>query len=229
MMRVEDAVSTLHALGDATKAAELRAYHKADRAYFGAPNPAIYDAVAPWRADLDLDGRLQLASDLWDTNIHECRVAAARLLVQARIKPDDAAWALISSWVPQFDAWAIADHVCGAGSRRLVADPSRLDEVEVWTTSDHMWTKRAALVMTLPWTKMNNPKPAEIEARERILGWAAAYTTDHAQFIQKSVSWWLRELGRHDAPRVRAFLAEHGDAMKPFARKDASRKLPPEN
>ncbi|MCF2903413.1 DNA alkylation repair protein [Octadecabacter sp. CECT 8868] len=227
MIPIEDAVATLQLQGDAQKALEMRKYHKANRPYFGVANPVIDAAVKDWRAELSLDDRLTLASELWDTNIHECRVAAAKLLVQARIRPDDAAWELITSWVPQFDSWAIADHVCGAGSRRLLADPTRLDEVETWTTSDHMWTKRAALVMTLPWTKMNNPKPADLAARERILGWAADYATDPAWFIQKSISWWLRELGRHDAPRVRTFLADHGEAMKPFARKDASRKLPP--
>lgn len=227
MIPIEDAVATLQQQGDPQKALEMRKYHKVARPYFGVANPAIDAASKDWRAELTLDERLTLASQLWDTNIHECRVAAAKLLVQARINPDDAAWALITSWVPQFDAWAIADHVCSAGSRRLLADPSRLDQVQAWTTSDHMWTKRAALVMTLPWTKMNNPKPADLAARDRILGWAAGYTTDPAWFIQKSVSWWLRELGRHDAPRVHAFLADHGDAMKPFARKDASRKLPP--
>lgn len=226
MIPIEDAIATLQTQGDATKAADMRKYHKADRVYFGVANPVI-DAIAKdWRADLTLENRLTLAADLWDSNIHEARVAAAKLLVQARIKPDDAAWALIVSWVPQFDAWAIADHVCGAGGRRLIAVPSRLDEVELWTTSDHMWTRRAALVMTLPWTKMNNPKPDDLAQRERILGWAAGYTTDPAWFIQKSVSWWLRELGRHDPARVHAFLRDHGDAMKPFARKDASRKLP---
>jgi 3-methyladenine DNA glycosylase AlkD len=136
-------------------------------------------------------------------------------------------WDLILSWVPQFDSWAISDHVCGAGSRRLLADPSRIDTLEVWTTSEHLWTKRAVMVMTLPWTKMNNPKPQDLEIRERILGWAADYTDDPAWFIQKSVSWWLRELGRHDAPRVWAFLDAHGDKMKPSLRKDASRNLPP--
>jgi 3-methyladenine DNA glycosylase AlkD len=227
MIPIEDAIAALHAQGNAEKAAEMASYHKVPRPYLGVPNPVIDDAVKMWRAELSLDDRLSLAAELWDSNIHEARVAAAKLLVQARIKPDDAAWALIISWVPQFDGWAIADHVCGAGARRLVANPSRIDEVESWTTSDHMWTKRAALVMTLPWTKMNNPKPADLEIRERILGWAAEYTNDPAWFIQKSVSWWLRELGRHDAPRVWAFLDAHGDNMKPSLRKDASRKLPP--
>lgn len=226
MIPLEDAVATLQTHSNPQKAAEMRKYHKADRPYFGLANPIIDAAVKDWRAELTLEDRLTLASELWDTNIHECRVAAAKLLVQARIKPDDDAWALIASWVPQFDSWAIADHVCSAGARRLLADPTRLDEVESWTTSEHMWTKRAAMVMTLPWTKMNNPKPEDLAARERILGWAIEYTNDPAWFIQKSVSWWLRELGRHDAPRVHAFLAEHGAEMKPSARKDASRKLP---
>ncbi len=227
-MTPEAALAELEALGDPDDAAGMAAYHKADRRYLGVRVPAIYDCCAKWRAALSLEDRIALAAGLWDTDVHEARVAAAKLLVQARIRPDDDVWRLIASWVPTFDAWAIADHASGAGSRRLVADPSRLDEVETWTTSDHMWTKRAALVMTLPWTKQNHPKPHELEARERILGWAAAYVHDPQWFIQKSVSWWLRELGRHDAPRVRRFLNEHGDAMKPFALKDASRKLPPE-
>jgi 3-methyladenine DNA glycosylase AlkD len=227
MIPIEDAIAVLQIQGDAQKAVEMKSYHKAERVYFGVPNPAIDAAVKTWRADLSVDDRLTLAADLWDSNIHEARVAAAKLLVQARINPDDAAWALIMSWVPQFDTWAIADHVCGAGARRLLADPSRLDVVEGWTTSDHMWTKRAAMVITLPWTKMNNPKPDELAVRERILGWAAEYTNDQAWFIQKSVAWWLRELGRHDAPRVWAFLDDHGDKMKPSLRKDASRNLPP--
>ncbi len=36
----------------------------------------------------------------------------------------------------------------------------------------------------------------------------------------------LRELSKHDAPRVVAFLDKHGADMKPFARKEAARKLP---
>jgi len=226
-MNVDDALAELAEGGDAYKAGEMAAYHKTDRPFYGLANPVIYEACARWRAEISLEERIALAADLWDSNVHEARVAAAKLLVQARIKPDEDVWRLIASWVPTFDGWALADHACGAGSRRLTADPARLDEVETWTTSDDKWTKRSALVMTLPWTKQNHPKPEETEARERILGWAAQYVHDPDQFIQKSVSWWLRELGRHDAPRVWAFLDEHGAAMKPFAFKDASRKLPP--
>lgn len=225
-MTFEDALVALRSFADPNKAIEMAAYHKVDRPYHGVSNLQVDGLVKEWRAVLDLDGRVALSAQLWDTNIHEARVAAAKLLTQARLRPsDEAAWTLIASWVPGFDAWAIADHASIAGQKRLVWDPSRLDLVETWTTSDHMWTRRAALVMTLPWTKQNHPKPEELEARDHILSWAANYVTDHDWFIQKAIAWWLRELSKHDAPRVIGFLETYGDQMKPFARKEAGHKL----
>ena len=225
-MTLEEALDALSARIEPGRADGMAKYHKRKREYLGIANPDVNELTKNWRSDLDVNSRVRLAKELWDTDIFEARLAASKLLTQARIRPDDAAWELIKSWVPGFDSWAIADHACMAGQKRLVADPTRLDEIEAWTTSDHMWTRRAALVITLPWTKQNNPKQAELDARERILGWAASYVDDHTWFIQKSISWWLRELGKHDAARVRIFLDQYGDAMKPFARKDAARKLP---
>ena len=227
-MKTADAIAVLRTHADGAKASEMHRYHKVDRPYLGVANPVVDDLVKDWRAACDLDERLALARGLWKSNIHEARIAAAKLLTQARIRPDDqAAWDLIKSWVPDFDAWAIADHVAIAGQKRLVADPTRLDEVEGWITSDHMWTRRAALVMTLPWTKQNNPKPADLAVRDRVLSWAARYVSDPDWFIQKAVAWWLRELSKHDPDRVRQFLDQHGAAMKPFAAKEAARKLDP--
>jgi 3-methyladenine DNA glycosylase AlkD len=225
-MTPEAALDTLRAAGDAQKALEMAAYHKVARVYLGVANPVIDDLTRAWRADITLDERLTLAQGLWDSNAHEARVAAAKLLTQARIRPDDSgAWSLIQTWVPDFDAWAIADHACIAGQKRLVADPERINAIEPWTTSDHMWTRRAALVITLPWAKKNKIKPADIDIRERILGWAATYVDDKEWFMQKVVAWWLRDLSKHDADRVRAFLDQHGDRMKAIARKEAAKYL----
>ncbi len=224
---IGDAVKDLEACANPAKAKDMARYHKAPRRYLGVSNPAIDALAKDWRKNLSLDERLTLAGDLWNTDIHEPRIAAAKLLTQARIRPDDAAaWELIKSWVPDFDAWAIADHAAIAGQKRLSADPKRLDEIEPWTQSAQMWTRRAALVMTLPWTKNRNPKTDEMAQRERILGWAAAYTDDTEWFIQKAVAWWLRDLSKRDPDRTRTFLADHGQKMKPFARKIAAKYLP---
>tara|TARA_B110000902_G_scaffold251784_1_gene312461 strand:+ start:966 stop:1643 length:678 start_codon:yes stop_codon:yes gene_type:complete len=224
-MNLEDALAQLNEHQDPEKAAQSATYHKAPRPYLGVANPIINDLTKEWRTKMDVEQRVDLADALWETDIYEARIAAAKMLTQARIKDDDDVWGLIASWVDDFDSWAIADHACMAGQKRLVADPARIDHVEEWVKSEHMWTRRAALVITLPWTKMNNPKPLDLEIRERVLGWAALMVPDRAWFIQKAIAWWLRELSKHDSDAVRAFLDEHGAAMKPFAAKEAAKLL----
>jgi 3-methyladenine DNA glycosylase AlkD len=226
-MTPEIAIEALRALAQPGRDVEMAAYHKVDRPYLGVANPDTNDIVKEWRKVLSVDERVALADGLWKTNIFEARLAAAKLLTQARMRPDADAWALITSWVPDFDSWAIADHAALAGQRRVMADPSRIDEVETWTKSEDVWARRGALVFTLPWTKQNYPKPEELAIRDRVLGWAADYVEDPDWFIQKAVAWWLRDLSKHDADRVKTFLDQHGDQMKPFARKEAAKHLAP--
>ena len=222
----DEALAALVAAGDPAKATDMAAYHKAPRRYLGVPNPAIDDLVAGWRAQRDVPGRVALAHGLWQSDIHEARIAAAKLLTQARIRDHEpAVWTEVLSWVPGFDAWAIADHACKAIERRLAAEPARLDAVEGWTADPNPWVRRAALVATLPWTKQRHPDAAETAARERILGWAAGYAADRDWFIQKAVGWWLRSLSIHDPERVRAFLDGPGRSLKPFARREALRRI----
>lgn len=219
------ALEQIEAFADPAKAAEAAAYHKVKRRYLGVSVPQVEALVAEWRATLSLDDRIALAAGLWQSDVHEAMVAAAKLLAQARMRPDDAAWALICDWTPGFNGWATADHATTSGQKRLVADPSRIETVAAWTQSPNMWTRRAALVITLPYAKMNFPKDADLAIRETALGWAESYITDRDWFIQKAIAWWVRDLSKHDAARARTFLDAHGAGLKSFARKEASRYL----
>jgi 3-methyladenine DNA glycosylase AlkD len=223
----EAALAALEAASSPGRAAEMAAYHKAPRRYLGLALPAMEPLVARWRSGLDVPGRVALARGLWDSDVHEARIAAAKLLTQARIPDSEPlVWEEFLRWVPDFDAWAIADHACKAGERRLTARPERLDVVEGWTRDPNMWVRRAALVATLPWARLNHPASDDRAARERILGWAAGYVPDRDWFIQKAIGWWLRTLSVRDPARVRAFLDGPGRELKPFARREALRRVP---
>ena len=225
-MTLEDALSALRAAAEPGRAEGMAAYHKVPREYIGLRNPEIDRLTKEWRGQMDVDARVALADQLWKTDIFEARLAAAKLLTQARIRPDEAVWALICSWLPDLDSWAIADHAMMAGQKRLAAKPSRIEDVAKWTRSDSHWIRRAAMVVTLPFAKQNHPKPEELAIRIRVLEWAAAYVQDDDWFIQKSVAWWLRDLSKHDPERVDYFLSNHARHMKPFARKEATKYLP---
>ena len=218
----------LRAAGDVAKAREMAAYHKTERAFLGVP-AALLDAKArDLRREITLEERCALAQELWASDIHEACIFAAKLLTQARIRPDDApVWQIIADWAQGFDSWALADHASIAGAKRLQADPSRLDVVEGWTTSENLWTRRAALVMTLPWARLTHPKTAELAVRERVLAWAQGYVADRDWFIQKAVAWWLRDLSRRDPARVVAFLDGPGAGLAKWARTEALRIIQP--
>ena len=175
---IAEALSRLEVLGDAEKAAEMAAYHKVARPYLGIPVPQVEDLVAEWRAALSVDERVALAGGLWDSTIHEAMVAAAKLLTQARLRPDQAAWDMLCGWIDGVEGWAVADHATVAAQKRLVAEPARIAVVEGWTVHPNMWTRRAALVVTLPYAKMNFPKDQDLAIREQVLGWAADYVAD---------------------------------------------------
>ena len=224
-MTLDEALAELTARIEPGRAEGMAAYHKVPRQYLGIPNPALNELTKAWRGRLDVGDRVALADALWQTDIFEARLAAAKLLTQARIRPDDGVWRLLISWLPDFESWAIADHAMMAGQKRVVADPTRIDEVEAWTRSDSHWIRRAAMIITLPYCKQNHPKPAELAIRERVLTWAETYVRDPEWFIQKSVAWWLRDLSKHDPDRIRRFMAENGKHMKPFARREAEKHL----
>lgn len=223
-------LDALRALADETRAAEMAAYHKTPRTYLGVSNPQIDALVQVWRAELDgnglgVPGRVDLAARLWQSDVFEARIAAAKLLTQARLRPDDAAWDLIRNWVPQLDGWAIADHAMKAADRRLQADPARLDQVETWLEDPNPWVRRAALVATLPWTRLRNPKPDELAQRARLLDWLRRLADDRDNAIQKAIGSWLRDLSKHDPQQVRDWLEADGARLKPVARSEAGRWL----
>lgn len=218
----------LRALGDAGKAAEMAAYHKTPRVFLGVSAVALDEMARDLRRDLSLQDRCALAEEMWASDVHEACVFAAKLLTQARIRPDDApVWRIIADWAQGFDSWAFADHASIAGAKRLQADPERLDEVEGWTTSENLWTRRAALVMTLPWTRLTHPKADDLAVREQVLGWAEIYVPDRNPFMQKAIGWWLRDLSRRDPARVLAFLDGPGAALTKGARTEALRIIQP--
>ena len=150
---------------------------------------------------------------MWDL-----KIVAGRILARKSIEPDARVWVFVTERMADLDGWAVADNLAPAASRCLLAEPGRLDTVEAWIESPHLWTRRAALVFTLPWTKGERDP-------ERMLGWAARLAEDPEWFIQKAIGWQLRELSKRDPKRVRRFLMEHGEKLKGVARREAMKYL----
>jgi len=211
-------IAALSALADPVRAAKEKAYHKSPWAHWGVAAPTMDGVIRNSLADLETDAALRLAARLWREPVWDLKIVAGRLLTRQAVAPDPKLWNFVTRRMAGLDGWAIADTLASVGSRCLLADPARLDDVESWVENSHLWTRRASLVFTLPWTKGGRDP-------ERMLGWARRLAPDREWFIQKAIGWWLRELGKRDAPRVRRFLADDDGSLRAIARREAAKYL----
>ncbi len=225
MTTPQAALEALNSSGNTDLAAKMARQYKIDRPYLGISNLQIDALYKAWRSNTDMTTRIAIAAYLWDSNIHEARIAAAKILTQARISPDTAVWDEILRWVPSFDGATLTDHACGAAARRLPVDLSRLDTVECWVSDTNVFVRRAALIATLPWAKMNHPSETDLIKSERVLGWIATYTVDKDPSLQRAVALWLRSLAKHAKPRAIEFMEEFGPQMQAHTVKEISAVL----
>lgn len=208
----------LRAMGSVARAAREKSYQKSDWQHWGVPLPQMDVAIREILEDVPAARRLALGRQLWREPVWDLKIVAGRLLAAPGVPPTGPLWRFVTARMADLDGWAVADNLAPVGSRCLLHDPRRLDLAEGWVQSAHLWTRRAALVFTLPWTRDGRDP-------ERMLGWAASLAGDREWFIQKAIGWWLRELSKRDAARVRRFLAEHGATLKGVARREASKYL----
>ncbi len=145
-------------------------------------------------------------------------IASARILAHKKILASDDLWRLVTTFLRDVDGWALEDNLARAAWKCLLATPTLIDEIELWTKHENMWMRRAALIYTLPYAKPGYDP-------ERMLTWMGTYASDPEWFIQKAIGWWLRDLGQHDPQRVVRFLNAHGNELRSVARKEAIRKL----
>lgn len=225
-MTRDQVLSTLRAAADPARAAGLSKHHRTASMVMGTGNAVLVDLGAQIRADLDVAARVALARDLWATQIHEARIVATQALKQARLRPDDAAWAAMIDWVTEVDCAPVADHLIRAGQKRVLANPARLDTVAEWAAGDALWPRVIALGLGRAWTGMKFPKGADLAHRARVVEMTIAAIPDHRRPVQGAVADVLTDLAKVDPDAARAILSDHGDAMAGTVRKTLIRALP---
>ena len=215
-------IQAVRALADPARAERDRQYHKSARPHWGVTMPQLDSVVKRHVKQHSAAELMQLAQALWDSGTFDLMISAGRILGRREIPASPRLWRALDACLDDVDGWALEDVLAPAAWKCLLHDPAILDGLERWTTHPDVWRRRAALVYTLPYAKPGRD-PA------RVLTWAARYAPDPAWFIQKAIGWWLRELSKHDGPRVVGFLQTHWHQLQGVARKEASRRLDPES
>jgi 3-methyladenine DNA glycosylase AlkD len=91
-----------------------------------------------------------------------------------------------------------------------------------WARSPDRWWRRAALVSTVP---LNNKARGGSGDTPRTLDICGRLVQDRDDMVVKALSWALRALAVRDPKAVRAFLAQHREAIAARVRREVQNKL----
>lgn len=132
----------------------------------------------------------------------------------------------VESLLAHLHDWASTDcfacFVSGVAWREgLLTDKT----IHAWAKSNNLWTRRAALVSTIPLNcKARGATSANGEAK-KTLAICATLVSDREDMIVKALSWALRELINKDNAALNAFLTTHNDRLPARAKREVSNKL----
>ncbi|MBI5232444.1 MAG: DNA alkylation repair protein [Coriobacteriales bacterium] len=218
-------VEALRANANADNVEGMRRFGISDRGTLGVPTPVIWKLAreAVRAVGTDERARHELAGHLWETGIHEARLAAAKIDVPGLVTRER-----MERWAVQIDSWDVCDQLC-MNCWWLVADAD--DIARDWAGREELFVKRAAfaLVARFAWRR----RDAEPSAFDPYLALIERESCDDRNEVKKAVNWALRQIGKRDqacnaaaiacAERI---LAEHPEC--PSARwiaRDALREL----
>lgn len=204
--------------GNPERAAHDKKYHRSRFQHAGVSIPKNDALIKLHTTSMAAPEILQMADELWQTQIHDAMIAAGRMLALRLVPANAPVWNRIKKYMRDVDGWALADNLKPAARRCLIQKPELLEDLEKWTRHKNFWFRRAALVFTLHYTK----PPYDCKP---MLQWMQTYVDDPEWFIQKSIGWWLRELGKYRLDYVIVFLNKYGERLQRVARHEATRRL----
>jgi 3-methyladenine DNA glycosylase AlkD len=193
---------------------------------YGVRVPHLREIARDWQrahqevADEDL---MALVESLWDGESQEERALAVELLGRYRRRIPDLTWDHFDRWRRQVDNWGLAD---GLGARILtpwlLADPEgRLDRLWDLITDEDVWSRRLALVATVP----INRGHTGLTIPDLTLRLVDRVKEERYPMITKAVSWALREMTKTHPHRVAAYLEDNRDVLAAHVVREVGNKL----
>lgn len=128
----------------------------------------------------------ELATQLWETNIHEARILAA--LVD---EPEKVTIEQMNAWAEQFDSWDVCDQVT---DELFIHTPFIQQLIPQWAAREEEFVRRAAFAsiaaLAIHRTDISDE---EVSFYFRLI---EAASDDRRNFVWKAVNWALRNIGK---------------------------------
>lgn len=149
---------------------------------YGAPVPAIRKIAK------QIGKNHELATELWQTKIHEARILASMIA-----EPEKLTEKQMDQWTKDFNSWDICDQVC---MNLFDKTPIAYKKAGEWSARYDEFEKRAgfSLMAALAVHDKNAPDKNFI----KFLPIITRKSGDDRNFVKKAVNWALRQIGKRN-------------------------------
>lgn len=224
----QQALQSLQAAADERVAAQARVYFKGHEEvhFFGVSAPvlrqierALYQQV---KGSWTVAEAVACCALLLQAKQHEARTAGILLLARFNKTYERALLGQCESWLSKnyCDNWALVDTLAPSVLAPLLRRfPGLLPQVAGWTQAENLWVRRASVVALIPLARKGEHLDEAYANAERLFG-------DREALIHKATGWLLREAGKADQPRLKAFLLQHGPRIPRTALRYAIERFP---
>ena len=215
--------ATLRPLADAQRAIPMRAYMLDQFVFLGIPATPRRRALRglPLLKALSAKELLTPAEGLWDMPEREFQYVAVDLLAKHNRQLDMDCLPRLLQLVQQRSWWDTVDGLAGVvGNVLLQARTGQADvqrHMDGCLTHSNLWVRRVAMLHQLGWKAQTD--------EARLLRYALALAPETDFFIRKAIGWALRDYAHTRPDVVRAFLAQHAQALSGLTRREAGKRL----
>lgn len=192
-MTANQVLKRLRAAGAAKNVAGMARFGIRPAKAYGVSTPVMRGIAKELRR---APGALQLASELWSTNVLEARIVAT-MIADPREIPE----AEVERWVSDFDCWSICDAACIC---LLWKTPFAWRKVREWSRRKPEYERRAAFAL-LAGLAVHDKQATDKQFRSA-LSLIAKASTDDRNFVKKAVNWALRQIGKRNAELCQAAI-----------------------
>lgn len=223
---IADILTTLRSLASDERKTKASTYHPTKLDVFGVTNPEVRLVVQEIHKEMKGSKRrdyIQLAKELIATNTLECQLAAWWLL--DREKDIIPSLSLIEMHELQgiLDNWVSVDtfgiYIFGVLWRvGTLTD----HQVHGLLKSNDVWQRRLALVGVVA---LNTRSRGGKGDTARTIAICEKVVVDHADMIEKALSWALRSLIFWDKPAVEVFMEQHRELLAARVKREVNHKL----
>lgn len=186
----EKVLAGLRAEANAENAAGMARFGISSKNTLGVPTPVIWKLASQAIRDVDDDRatRAKTAELLWESGVHEARIAAAEVDAPELVTRER-----IERWALDLDSWDVCDQLC---MRCWWQAPDAWAVAVDFSERDEPFVKRVAFALIARIALKRTDLDAE--AFVPLLALIEREARDERNEVKKAVSWALRQTGKRD-------------------------------